>query len=172
MLCYKICYTITLHFSEVSMRKNHHHSKCIKEALKRAETVCAERDIRLTPIRKRVLELVWQSHQPVKAYDLLAQLSTDGHVEKPPTVYRALQFLQENNLIHRIESSNGYIGCEYEHKEMDSKFFVCDQCHEVEELHETKLDKTLNEMSKKQGFIPNQTNIEIHGTCANCAKLH
>ena len=152
------------------MRENHHHSKCIKEALRRAEAACIQHNSRLTPIRKRVLELIWQQHKPVKAYDLLAQLSTEGHIEKPPTVYRALQFLLENKLIHRIESRNGYIGCEFEHDEADSKFFVCDQCHEVEELHEPRLDKTLIEMSKKQGFIPAQTNIEIHGTCANCAK--
>ena len=154
------------------MRQNHRHTQCIKDALRRAEAVCLEHRSRLTPIRKKVLELIWQSHKPIKAYDLLAQLSTDGHIEKPPTVYRALQFLLDNQLIHRIESSNTYIGCEFEHKEMDSKFFICDQCHEVEELHEPKLDKTLSEASKKQGFIPNQTNIEIHGTCATCAKLH
>ena len=154
------------------MRQNHHHKKCIKNALRRAEAVCREHQSRLTPIRKKVLELIWQSHKPIKAYDLLDQLSTDGHIEKPPTVYRALQFLLDNQLIHRIESSNGYIGCEFEHKEKDSKFFICDQCHEVEELHEPKIDKTLSETSKKQGFIPNQTNIEIHGTCAKCANLH
>ena len=152
------------------MRKNHRHSKCVKDALKRAENACSKHGSRLTPIRKRVLELIWQSHKPIKAYDLLAQLSTEGHIEKPPTVYRALQFLIDNHLIHRIESSNGYIGCEFEHDEMDSKFLVCDRCHEVEELCEPRLNKTLSETSRKQGFIPNQTNVEIHGICANCAK--
>ncbi len=152
------------------MRKNHQHKQCIKNALDRAETVSHERDIRLTPIRKKVLELIWQSHKPIKAYDLLAQLSTDGHIEKPPTVYRALQFLMENHLIHRIESCNGYIGCEFDHEETDSKFFICDHCNEVEELREPRLNQVLSDTSRKRGFIPNQFTLEIHGTCASCAK--
>tara|TARA_R110002049_G_scaffold252264_2_gene427283 strand:- start:18920 stop:19378 length:459 start_codon:yes stop_codon:yes gene_type:complete len=152
------------------MRERHRHNVCIKDALARAERVCAKRAIRLTPIRRKVLELIWQSHKPVKAYDLLASLSTEGHIEKPPTVYRALDFLLENHLIHKIESSNAFIGCEIDHNKLDSKFFVCDECDEVKEMHEPKLDKTLLETSQKQGFIPNQTSIEIHGTCARCAK--
>lgn len=152
------------------MRDRHRHNQCIKDALARAERVCRDNTLRLTPIRRKVLKLIWQSHKPIKAYDLLAQLSTSEHAEKPPTVYRALDFLLENHLIHKIESSNAYIGCEVDHDEMDSKFFVCDQCDEVKEVCEPKLDKTLQEASKKQGFTPNQTKIEIHGTCARCIK--
>ncbi len=152
------------------MRECHRHNLCIKSALERAEQVCTKRSIRLTPTRRRVLELIWQSHKPVKAYELLANLSTEGHMEKPPTVYRALDFLLENRLIHKIESNNAFIGCEIDHNELDSKFFVCDECDEVKEVYEPKLEKTLLETSQKQGFIPNQTSIEIHGTCARCAK--
>ena len=152
------------------MREQHSHSKCIKNALDKAEKICREKSIRLTPIRKKVLELIWQHHKPVKAYDLLNQLSSGDHIEKPPTVYRALDFLLENHFIHKIESCNGYIGCELDHTQMDSKFFVCDQCDEVKEVYEPKLDKSLQDVSKKQGFTPNQTKIEIHGTCARCTK--
>lgn len=152
------------------MREQHKHNRCIKNAMDKAEQVCREKSIRLTPIRRKVLELIWQSHKPIKAYDLLAKLSTNEHIEKPPTVYRALDFLLDNHLIHKIESSNAYIGCEVDHNQLDSKFFVCDQCEEVKELSEPKLDKTLQEASKKLGFVTNQTKIEIHGTCARCAK--
>lgn len=152
------------------MRKKHSHKKCVQQALERAEQCCRQHGGRLTPIRKKVLELIWQSHKPVKAYDLLAQLSSDQFVEKPPTVYRALQFLLDNHLIHRIESQNAYIGCETDHESMDSKFLICDQCNEVEELIEPKLNQTLSEMSQRQGFIPNLVNVEIHGICAQCAK--
>ena len=152
------------------MREHHHHQKCIKTALEKAERICRDGSLRLTPIRRKVLELIWQSHKPIKAYDLLSKLSTEEHIEKPPTVYRALDFLLENHLIHKIESSNAYIGCEVDHDELDSKFFVCDQCDEVKELFEPKLNKSLLDASKKQGFTPNQTTIEIHGTCAKCAK--
>jgi Fur family zinc uptake transcriptional regulator len=152
------------------MRTSHRHNQCIKNALARAEQVCNDGALRLTPTRRKVLELIWQSHKPIKAYDLLGQLSTGEHVEKPPTVYRALDFLLENHLIHKIESNNAYIGCEIEHNALDSKFFVCDKCHEVKEVHEPKLNKALQDTSNKQGFIANQTTIEIHGTCAWCAK--
>ncbi len=152
------------------MWKKHSHKKCIKEALHRAKLICKERNSRLTPIRKKVLELIWNSHKPIKAYDLLAQLSSADFVEKPPTVYRALEFLLENNLIHRIESQNAYIGCNANHQNMDSKFFICDQCNEVEELTETIINKTLIDVGKKRGFIPSLVNVEIHGTCAQCAQ--
>lgn len=152
------------------MRKKHRHNECIKHATERAEQACKAHGSRLTPIRRKILELIWESHKPIKAYDLLAQLSTDDFVEKPPTVYRALQFLMDNKLIHRIESCNAYIGCEHEHEEQDSKFFICVACHEVEELFEPTLNRALSETSKKQGFIPSQFNLEIHGTCARCAK--
>lgn len=153
------------------MRPNDHkHKLCIKNALERADKICAESGVRLTPIRKKVLELIWQSHKPVKAYDLLSQLSTQEHTEKPPTVYRALEFLLENHLIHKIESCNGYIGCELDHDSVDTKFFICNKCDQVQEVHEPKLTKTLLETSKKQGFVPDQMSIEIHGTCANCTK--
>lgn len=152
------------------MRRNHRHNQCIKSALERAEQACTLSGARLTPIRRKVFELIWQSHKPIKAYELLAQLSSSDHIEKPPTVYRALDFLLENQLIHKIESSNRYIGCEIQHKEQDCKFFVCDHCNEVEELHEPKLNKSLREAGSKQGFTINQINIEIHGICAGCAK--
>lgn len=165
MLCYNK-YLPGLHL----MIKNHKHKQCINSALDRANKICQENGVRLTPIRKKVLELIWQSHKPIKAYDILAQLSSDEHIEKPPTVYRALDFLLENHLIHKIDSNNAFIGCEFEHHKNDSTFFICDVCDEVKEIHEPKLDKTLQETSNKQGFTPNQTSIEIHGVCASCTK--
>ena len=152
------------------MHQQHRHTLCIKNALARANKICTEKQVRLTPIRSKVLELIWQSHKPIKAYDLLAQLSNHNHIEKPPTVYRALEFLLDNQLIHKIESSNTYIGCEFDHKCGDTQFFICDQCDEVKEVQESKLDQTLLETSQKQGFIPHQTHVEIHGICAQCAK--
>lgn len=152
------------------MWQKHQHSQCIKEALIKAEQICNEHQCRLTPIRKKVLELIWKNHKPIKAYDLLAQLSSEDFIEKPPTVYRALEFLIENNLIHRIESQNAYIGCSNNHESLDSKFLICDQCNEVEELSEPKINKTLTEISKKQGFTPSLVNVEIHGTCSQCAR--
>ena len=152
------------------MWQRHRHSQCIKDAINKAEQTCQTRQCRLTPIRKKVLELIWKSHKPIKAYDLLTQLSSENFSEKPPTVYRALDFLHENNLIHRIESQNAYIGCNTDHESFDSKFLICDKCNEVEELCEPRVNKTLIDISKKQGFSPSLVNVEIHGTCAQCAQ--
>ncbi len=153
------------------MWEKHSHQQCKKQALQRAEEICAQQKSKLTPIRKKVLAIIWGSHKPIKAYDILAQLSTGNTVEKPPTVYRALQFLLDNHLIHRIESQNAYIGCNMNHSDLESKFFICDTCNEVEEVNSPNIIKALHTISKKQGFTPSLVNVEIHGTCAQCAKL-
>src|SRR5581483_8522848 len=89
----------------------HDHALCIDDALAAAERQCAARGARLTEQRRRVLELIWKSHAPVGAYTLLDRLREGGVRAQPPTVYRALEFLVENGLIHRIESLNAYVGC-------------------------------------------------------------
>ena len=90
----------------------HDHSQCVDSALADADALCARQGVRLTALRRRVLELVWQSHKPLGAYDILGTLSEeDGRRAAPPTVYRALDFLMENGLIHRIASLNAFIGC-------------------------------------------------------------
>ena len=152
------------------MHDDHRHNQCIQSALARADKLCTEKKLRLTPIRHRVLELIWQSHKPIKAYDLLAQLSDEHHIEKPPTVYRALEFLLDNHLIHKIESSNAYIGCEFEHVAGACQFLICDQCEEVKEVKEPSLNATLMKTSENEGFTPRQTHVEIHGLCAQCSK--
>jgi len=90
----------------------HDHSRCVSHALAEAETICARQGLRLTALRKRVLELVWASHKPLGAYDILGVLSDeDGRRAAPPTVYRALDFLLENGLVHRIASLNAITDC-------------------------------------------------------------
>ena len=89
----------------------HEHQSCIEDALARADDVCRERGVRLTPLRRRVLELVWSSHRAVKAYDLLAALGDAVGAAKPPTVCRALEFLMAQGLVHRIDSLNAFVGC-------------------------------------------------------------
>lgn len=82
----------------------HNHDACVRDALAEARAICQARNARLTPIRQRVLELIWESHKPLGAYDLLGMLAQEGHNAAPPTVYRALDFLQQYGLVHRIAS--------------------------------------------------------------------
>ena len=92
--------------------KEHDHEHCIDHALEQAAAICQKNGQRLTTLRQTVLKLVWSSHRPVGAYDILAMLSKgQERPVAPPTVYRALDFLLEQELIHRIASLNAYIGC-------------------------------------------------------------
>ena len=90
----------------------HDHASCAAAALEQAEKICERDGLRLTPIRRQVLEIIWSSHEPSRAYDILAELSRrSGRQITPPTVYRTLDFLQKARLIHRIESQNAFVGC-------------------------------------------------------------
>ena len=134
----------------------HHHEHCVHSALNAAETLCIERGVRLTAIRKRVLELVWASHQPLGAYAILDKLTAEGHKPAPPTVYRALEFLLEQGLIHRIASLNAFL-------------FLCQQCGNAEELEEsTVLQQEINRQAQSLGFMIRQPILEVTGLCKQC----
>ena len=114
---------------------NHDHDHCVEDALAAAERLCAKKDLRFTPLRRRVLELVWSSHKPVGAYALLDQLRDEDLGSAPPTIYRALDFLIENGLIHRIERMNAFIGCSHPGEAHRGFFLICGECGNAEELH-------------------------------------
>jgi len=146
----------------------HDHAQCVDAALYAAEAVCRENGARMTEIRRRVLELIWESHRPVKAYELLERLSGEGRSVKPPTVYRALDFLFENGLIHRIETLNAVIGCADPAGEHSGYFLVCDRCETVTELASSAVDRLLGEEARRLGFIVHRQSVEIFGRCASC----
>ncbi len=147
---------------------SHDHQHCIREALTSAERVCAERGARLTPLRKRVLELIWDSHEAIKAYELLESLGALGESTKPPTVYRALEFLLEQGLIHRIESENAYVGCRHPEEAHDYQLLICDGCRHVEEVEVPGVGAALKDQASQLGFRVHQKTVEIHGLCAQC----
>lgn len=135
-----------------------------------AEQVCSERELQLTPIRKRVLELVWQRHAPIGAYDILGSLKkTDGALA-PPTVYRALEFLLDAGLIHRIDSLNAFMACESPKIEHAGQFLVCRECNRVTEIDDPAIDKLLVQKAKAAGFVAEKLSVEIKGLCMDCQK--
>lgn len=147
----------------------HDHKRCVSDALAAAESICAERNARLTPNRRRVLELIWDSHDVVSAYDLLAELQKEDPAAKPPTVYRALDFLLDLGLIHRIESQNGFTRCEEPLQHRVCQFLICEACGLVEELHSRPLFEDLDAEARATGFEPERQTIEVRGRCAACA---
>lgn len=148
--------------------ERHAHADCLQTALAAAEALCAQRGLRLTPLRRRVLELVWQSHEPVKAYDVLDQLRQEHRGAAPPTVYRALDFLQAKGFVHRIESLNAFIGCGAPQESHDGQFMICRRCGEVAEIDDDEITTLLSRKARQLGFRIDNETIEIRGVCAGC----
>ncbi len=148
---------------------DHDHATCIEDALAEAQTICAERGARLTELRRRVLELVWTSHEPVGAYDILSRLGGDGRRAAPPTVYRALEFLLEQGLVHRIESLNAFIGCASPKAPHSGQFLLCTACGTATEIADAGIQAALVEAAGRAGFRPGHVTIEVKGLCRRCA---
>jgi len=155
-------------FMKATAFSPHDHTRCISSAISQAQTLCKSRGARLTPVRQRVLELVWQSHQPLGAYDLLASLAQEGFNSAPPTIYRALEFLGQQGLPHKLVSINAYVGCCSPEKPHPGHFLLCQDCHQAQELDSQHLDLALKLSAEQHGFKVQQPTIEVAGTCERC----
>ncbi len=150
--------------------KNHDHGRCIDDAVAAAEALCARKGLRLTKIRRRVLEMVWQGHNPVGAYELLDRLRDEHKGAAPPTVYRALEFLLDCGLIHRIESLNAYVGCGTPDHLHSGQFLICRHCKRIAELSDDTISETIRSRADRLGFAVQRQTIEILGDCADCRR--
>ena len=140
----------------------------IESALSRAQLICKIRGARLTPLRRRVLELILSSDQPTGAYSLLAELRRGRGKLGPPTVYRALEFLLANKLIHKVETSSAFIACgDIEHPH-ESQFMICDDCGATEEIRDAEIVQTLRRLGEGRGFAVERQVIEARGLCPAC----
>lgn len=148
----------------------HNHQQCVSAAISQAVQLCAERGVQLTAIRQQVLELIWDSHKAVKAYDLLDRIKPQQTAAKPATIYRALDFLIEQGLIHRIESLNAFIGCKCSGHPHELLLLICEECHEVEERFAPEVMQALAKEFQEAGFLTHSKAVEAHGVCKNCEK--
>jgi len=147
----------------------HDHDHCVSSALAEADSLCLRQGVRLTALRRRVLELVWQSHRPLGAYDILATLSEqDGRRAAPPTVYRALDFLLENGLVHRIASLNAFIGCSHPEHPHQGQFLICRNCHMAIELEQASIAEAIESAARTVDFAVETQTVEVVGLCAPC----
>ena len=151
------------------MAHKHDHGACIDKAVADAERICAERGSRFTDLRRRILTMIWQGHKAVKAYDLLDQLATEGGSAKPPTVYRALDFLMEEGLVHKIESLNAYVGCPHPGDQHISQFLICDKCENVDEVSTDELDSAVTAAADQAKFQIHRQTLELRGLCNLCS---
>lgn len=152
------------------LNSSHDHKACINKAIHKAEQLCIERGAQLTPIRHKILELIWENHQAVKAYDLLERIKPFNDSAKPATVYRALDFLIEQKLIHRVESMNAFIGCNHLESKHDLLLLICERCNEIEEKPAPHVMESLTQELADAGFSAHRKSIEIHGVCARCSQ--
>jgi Fur family zinc uptake transcriptional regulator len=137
-------------------------------ALSRAADRCAEFKERLTPARRRVLELLLQTGRPAKAYDLIAAFGEDGVAAKPPTVYRALYFLSRQGFVHRIESLNAYVACHLGERDHAAAFLICTCCGATEEIEPFSSER-VQAQAAASGYVLSAVMIEAQGLCARCA---
>ena len=140
--------------------------------LTRATAICDGRGVRLTDLRRQVLGLILDAPQPTGAYDLLDRLRATRHGAAPPTVYRALDFLLENGLIHKLERLSAFVGCiahdEHAHA---AQFLICRRCGVVTELEDHELAHALDDAASRLGFTVGKATIEAEGQCAACSVL-
>lgn len=144
--------------------------------LDQADRLCAARGVRLTELRRRVLGLILGSDQPTGAYELLDRLKVTRHGAAPPTVYRALDFLREQGLVHRIERLSAFVGCvapacdlDHAHDTHAAQFLICRVCKRVTELDDHALEHAVADAAARAGFRVGGATVEVEGVCAMCA---
>jgi Fur family zinc uptake transcriptional regulator len=147
-----------------------HQSARAPEALAEAEAQCGARGVRLTPIRRDVLAALYATHKPLGAYDIAAELAGKGHRKLAPiTIYRALEFLMAEGLVHRLASRNAFVACPHRHGPRELvAFLICESCGGVDELSSPALGRALAGLLKTEKFEPQLQVLEISGRCGHC----
>ncbi|MCW4151872.1 transcriptional repressor [Halomonas sp. 18H] len=136
--------------------------------MEQAERQCRQRGVRFTPIRQRVLQMIAEHQGGLKAYDLLDRLTTEHASARPPTVYRTLEFLIDQGLVHRIESLNAYVACPCPEHAHGFQMLICRDCGRVEELHLDDINTQLAGRAHELGFSVQRQTIELLGCCHDC----
>lgn len=147
----------------------HDHDRCRDGAMAEARRICEARAVRLTPVRERVLSLLWNAHQPLRAYDILSTLGKEGFGSQPPVVYRALDFLIEHGFAHKIERLNAYLACHCPGDDHGAKFLICTGCQRVAEFDDKAIGKALRRVAEGSGFAIGRATLEVEGLCPECA---
>ncbi len=145
--------------------EDHDHTRCIRRGLDAAEAACIANGLRLTPVRRRTLEILLEAHAAMGAYEVLARLDADGFGSKPPVAYRALTFLVDAGLAHRIERLNAFVACAKPGAEHDPAFMICSKCGTVAE---GAAEDAMARPAAAAGFVIERTVVEATGVCPAC----
>lgn len=148
----------------------HDHGRCITSALTQAEQVVKQRGLRMTPVRRRTLEILLERHGAMGAYEVLERLAEDGFGHQPPVAYRALEFLVEAGLVHRIRRINAFAACLHPGKDHHAAFLICRGCNAVAEIPAARLRAVMEAGAVETGFTIERVSLEASGLCPECGK--
>ena len=147
---------------------DHDHGHCARHLIDRADALCVERGLRLTPVRRRALEILAEAHRALGAYEVLDRLAADGFGKQPPVAYRALDFLVEQGLAHRIGGINAFMACTHAGESHNPAFFICRTCNTVAEAGGPGLHAAVGAAADTLGFSAERIAVEVVGLCPSC----
>ncbi|MCA0928259.1 Fur family transcriptional regulator [Ruegeria profundi] len=148
----------------------HDHDTCVQTALGAAEAQCKKDGLRLTPVRRKVLEMLLQEHRALGAYAILDRLRDAGFGSQPPVAYRALDFLVQNGFVHKIERLNAFVACSHPGAEHSPAFMICRKCDAVAEAKSAPAKGILGAAARAVGFEIERTVVEAEGICPDCTE--
>ena len=146
----------------------HDHDRCAHDLLSQADALAESRGARLTPVRRRALEILLEAHRALGAYEVLDRLAQDGYGNQPPVAYRALDFLVEQGLAHRISRLNAFMACTHPSESHSPAFFICRDCNAVAEVSGQTARAALADAAVAIGFSVDRVAIEVTGLCPAC----
>lgn len=147
----------------------HDHGHCSSTALDAAQARLARQGARLTPVRRRTLEILLESHRAMGAYEVLDRLAAEGFGRQPPVAYRALEFLVSHGLAHRLQRLNAFAACLHPGHDHNPAFLICRSCDRVAEAEAAPVRAVLSDVAAAAGFRVERATIEALGLCASCA---
>jgi Fur family transcriptional regulator, zinc uptake regulator len=149
---------------------DHDHGHCVARVLATAETLCAERQVRLTAQRRRVLEIIAASHAAIGAYEIMDRLADQQRRPAPISVYRALDFLIAQRFVHRLASRNAYVACTTPRAAHGAQFLICERCGAIGEVCDDAVEDAIAGAAHTAGFAVTARLVEVAGLCASCAR--
>jgi len=146
----------------------HDHTQCVTGALSSIEAYCETNGLRLTPVRRKVLEILLQEHRALGAYAILDRLKEAGFGSQPPVAYRALDFLSTHGFVHKIQRLNAFVACSHPGESHAPAFMICRECDAVAEAEAPGGSQALGAAAQATGFKIERTVIEAEGICPSC----
>ncbi len=146
----------------------HDHANCASNVLSHADHLIAEQGLRMTPVRRAALEILLSQQKAMGAYDVLEKLSEQGFGNQPPVAYRALEFLVDNGLAHRVRRLNAFAACTRPDTHHRPVFLICRECDAVAEASSEHVQAALSDAATNEGFQIERVNVEILGLCPTC----